>query len=265
MASGSSRDAGPGPRDAGTVAGVGKSGDESTSRSASDEAAVLRDAVQAFGRSRTGGGAHRLSGPPEYRRRYADLATRTARTMASLHAASELGFADFAKCSYQGMSTACKYGDSKRTRPLRANVQVARELSCSITAVSSMLAHESAHLANGWRRDLAEEVACHMLEACYLLDLKEGVPIKSEVHGGAYTVRFDPTAEPRTGWGPTARRFMSNRASMLRAVALGRLVDWVIGIGYGQLVTAQWVRRNIDWYGGVAHRTANSPCLIWYE
>jgi hypothetical protein len=214
----------------------------------------IYDAINIFKYSPTAQGARDPGGSAEYRARYLRLAQSAISRLWQLWNANEIGFHDLR--SDDGLL----YGDSaereghdirlnRRLAPSASTNTYGTELNQAKLAASSLiLVHEAVHMVHD-RNLVEEETMCRTLQLVYFQDLLQGRNYTSAVTNQNHVARLTP-ASGDLSW------LISSHQKLMDWWHRGQLLDHFLGRmrSYRRGVTADFVRRSIDWWGGLRNR-----------
>ena len=138
----------------------------------------------------------------------------------------------------------------------RNNIVVSNRYANDLTATSLILVHEATHLTMS-RTLIEEELWCRTMECYYLDDLTFSTARWDyPTHGGrrAAAAKFNPVGHPSP--------YLRDKVEEWTAFAGDQLLDYILKVKeYSDSLEADWVRENIDVYGGIANRTRETKDL----
>lgn len=231
-----------GPTDAGTPKDAfppaGGMGSVTIESKKVDYQLLFKDAINAFKYSDTGRGNVRLRGTARYIKRWSKLAENTLKKLWEIWSeGDEIAYAKL---------PAKKDANSKlRWGP---NIKINEKYRDDFVATSVLIVHEAVHLLIG-QRTLEEEYACRLLTVSYYRDLLKGISFYAESEKKKVRVYVDPNDDP-----------VDLKTQHLKEEK-GRLIDWILSIGYSNLLTPAFVRKSINWWGGANNRTTATKKL----
>jgi hypothetical protein len=215
----------------------------------------IYDAINIFGSSPTAQGGTDPGGSAEYRSRYLRLTQLAIYWLWRLWNADEIGFHDlrWGRSSVLLGDSAAREGHdirvNRRLVPIAAAADYGNALNqAKLAAVSLVLAHEAVHMVHD-RNLVEEETICRTLQLLYFDDLLQGQTYTSVVTNRAHCARL-------TAASGDLSFIITTYQTQAQWRRRGQLVDHFLGKTrtYHRGVTADFVRRSIDWWGGLQNR-----------
>jgi hypothetical protein len=205
------------------------------------------DAIAMFRVSPTGRGRKGLHDYPSYiAARYTLMAARSVNALLKKYEEDEIGFVSLP----EGILGRSRSGWASWGRH---DIQVARQLrdTDDLGSTSVVLAHEGAHVDNKWQ-PLDQEVMTRTLEVLYYQDFVDGTVWARRKKTGKMQ-RFGVTDIKSK----KLRDELRHHSSLFREK---HLIDAVVE-NYKKLVSAEWIKRSIRWWGGISTRFPESRGL----
>ena len=114
---------------------------------------------------------------------------------------------------------------------------------------SAVIAHELIHLSLAMFDEFDEEIKCREFDARYLTEIIGGFSYSDPATTGAF----------KTAKLTTASQLWAHYQGLLNAAKLDQTIDTILAVRtYDKIISADWVVKHVDDYGGLGNRWATS-------